>query len=48
MNKNAIDAFHEHLDKCSQCRENPFGLCAEGVKLITATQTSPKKGQKNV
>lgn len=27
-------AFHEHLDGCSRCRNNPFDLCDEGSKLL--------------
>lgn len=26
--------FHDHLDRCAQCREHPFGLCAEGAALL--------------
>jgi len=29
--------FHAHLDACDQCRGRPFGLCAEGERLITQT-----------
>ena len=32
----AIDKFHEHLDKCSRCRNRPFDLCPTGQKLIEA------------
>lgn len=28
------EAFHAHLDKCSQCRNNPFGLCSVGHQLL--------------
>lgn len=28
--------FHDHLDICTQCRENPFGLCAEGDRTLRA------------
>ena len=31
--------FHAHLDKCAQCEQHPFDLCAEGVKLIEAAAT---------
>ena len=27
-------SFHEHLDECSQCANNPFNLCAIGEKLL--------------
>jgi hypothetical protein len=26
--------FHEHLDRCLQCRNNPFDLCAMGNRLL--------------
>jgi len=29
-------AFHRHLDECSQCRNNPFGLCDVGAVLLRA------------
>lgn len=32
----AASRFHEHLDKCAQCRESPFNLCAEGRPLLEA------------
>lgn len=32
--KDATERFHEHLDGCKQCRENPFELCGLGVILI--------------
>jgi len=28
------DEFHAHLDKCAQCANHPFELCAEGAKLL--------------
>jgi hypothetical protein len=28
--------FHAHLEKCAQCREHPFALCAEGVQAMSA------------
>lgn len=28
--------FHDHLDACRQCRDNPWGLCAEGVAALKA------------
>ncbi len=33
MNKR--DAFYDHLDKCQQCREKPFELCAIGDGLLS-------------
>lgn len=30
-------AFHGHLDVCKQCRENPFGLCPVGARLLCST-----------
>lgn len=32
------EAFHNHLDSCSVCREQPFGLCLEGAQLLLATE----------
>lgn len=29
-----IDRFHEHLDKCERCRNNPFDFCATGYFLL--------------
>ena len=28
------DAFHDHLDACKQCADNPFALCPVGAQLI--------------
>lgn len=33
-------AFHDHLDLCQQCRDNPFGLCPVGFGILTA-ESSP-------
>ena len=30
-----VDKFHNHLDECRQCRDNPFALCAKGHELLT-------------
>jgi hypothetical protein len=27
-------SFHDHLDKCRQCRENPFDLCVTGQTIM--------------
>jgi hypothetical protein len=27
--------FHDHLDLCKQCRENPFGLCDDGQNIMS-------------
>lgn len=37
-------AFHRHLDKCRQCRENPFALCLLGHALLTGedNEANPK------
>lgn len=29
-----MNLFYEHLDGCSQCRNNPFDLCREGQRLL--------------
>lgn len=26
--------FHEHLDECEQCRNNPMALCQQGHNLL--------------
>lgn len=40
----SVSAFHRHLDKCRQCRENPFALCLLGHALLTgeANEANPK------
>ena len=36
-----VKAFHDHLDACEQCRNNPFALCPTGLKLLeTGTMSS--------
>jgi hypothetical protein len=29
-----VDAFHAHLDTCTQCREHPHELCSVGAPLL--------------
>jgi len=36
MKIDMADRFHKHLDRCKQCRENPFDLCSEGVIILSA------------
>lgn len=36
-----INAFHAHLDQCEQCRNNPFGLCETGAKLLLGVAAQP-------
>lgn len=31
--------FHDHLDKCERCRNEPFNLCREGSLLLKQTAT---------
>jgi hypothetical protein len=31
--------FYNHLDGCSQCRDNPFNLCLLGAQLLAAAAT---------
>jgi hypothetical protein len=31
--------FHDHLDQCSQCSNNPFELCATGAHLIQSSMS---------
>jgi len=28
------NVFHDHLDVCAQCRDNPLDLCATGARLL--------------
>lgn len=34
--KSALDRFHEHLDACARCRNNPFDLCSTGLPIFIA------------
>jgi hypothetical protein len=38
--------FHNHLDECKQCRDNPWGLCVEGAKLLKDTAEASAAGAK--
>jgi len=38
--------FHDHLDECKQCRQNPWGLCAVGAKLLKDTAEASAGGTK--
>lgn len=31
---NPLEVFHNHLDVCKRCMENPFDLCVVGDVLI--------------
>ena len=31
--------FHEHLDECGRCRNNPFDLCPTGAFLLGKAAT---------
>lgn len=33
--------FHDHLDACERCRENPFNLCPTGDALLVAAALGP-------
>jgi hypothetical protein len=35
--------FHNHLDVCEQCRENPFALCATGAQLLREAATGGER-----
>jgi hypothetical protein len=38
-----INMFHYHLDRCKQCREQPFNLCRTGALLLSKSfETRPK------
>lgn len=28
------NVFHQHLDVCKRCREQPFNLCREGARTL--------------
>lgn len=47
LNKPEVRAetFHNHLDKCKTCRENPFALCSTGQWLLTSFGQSVEKGK---
>ena len=34
MPSDALMRFHCHLDVCARCREQPFNLCVEGLRLL--------------
>jgi hypothetical protein len=43
------DIFHNHLDICKQCRENPFGLCVIGSNALlraTGNENNPLHAQR--
>lgn len=41
--KNNDNVFHQHLDVCKRCREQPFNLCIVGqAKLREAVQQATK------
>jgi len=31
-----IFQFHQHLENCERCREQPFNLCSDGQHLLFA------------
>lgn len=33
------DDFHQHLDECQRCREQPFNLCQVGRAALQRTQS---------
>jgi len=41
-----VDKFHAHLDVCTQCRNNPFGLCAVGAALLFGLASHLKEAVK--
>lgn len=36
--------FHQHLDVCAHCREHPFALCLEGLRLLVAASAAHADG----
>lgn len=39
-----MNAYHDHLDRCAQCREHPFALCAEGAAALRKEALRPFTG----
>lgn len=37
--------FHDHLDACRQCRENPFNLCRVGQGLFLGVARDRESAQ---
>ena len=35
------NAYHDHLDRCTWCREHPFALCAEGARALREAASVP-------
>lgn len=35
--------FHNHLDRCQQCRDNPFNLCGVGYFILRQVAATPFK-----
>ena len=35
-----IDRFHQHLDRCEQCREHPTNLCPLGQIILNAAMST--------
>lgn len=29
-----VEEFHNHLDECKQCRDNPIALCPIGIRIL--------------
>ena len=40
-------AFHDHLNNCERCGEDPFKLCLEGQKTLRAAVGRPAMPLKN-
>jgi hypothetical protein len=38
-----IKNFHDHLDECPQCMNNPFDLCKKGSELLKKTMNKDLK-----
>lgn len=41
----SANPFHQHLDVCTQCRNHPFNLCEEGVRLLRGSAKMVHFGQ---
>jgi hypothetical protein len=35
-----MNVFHDHLDVCERCANNPFDLCPLGARLLAESATS--------
>lgn len=43
----SIDIFHDHLDKCSQCANQPLNLCPLGAQVLERAASELPTGRIN-